>query len=415
MNAMGMLFNQPPVSATNGHFDLSKRVNNPGKSNFSNLLNQTNLDNNVVNVDELSRIRSLVKEMSQLSELDLLPLGTMEDYESLLSFTNGLSDLANLTETELKHLLTELESTSDDMKAILESLGLNINLTELTEDDYAKLTEIVQLQPVLEQVIPLMKELNNGGISSKDWLKLLDQLSPLPQDLKHALSSKLLDEDNQTLMKDMLQKYQSRMALNDKGYVTHGKVTTSDLSKWLTQALERQSAKPQTSFGEAFSLSKGSQPLEQLTVHLSQSAATDQQTLNQELLHQFEAVLGKMQIGKNPFNQQQLKLQLNPNNLGQITIEMTEIDGEMFVKIIATSEMAKEALESNMKELRHMFSPHQVIVEQEETTQVAGTSEWLDYEESDEKSHNHEEPSFYQEEDEDVDMSFSDILSQEGV
>ena len=132
-------------------------------------------------------------------------------------------------------------------------------------------------------------------------------------------------------------------------------------------------------------------------------------------MQQFEAVLQKMQVGKNLLGQQQVKLQLNPNNLGQITVEMMEIDGEMFIKLIASSSMAKEALEANMKELRHMFSPHQVIVEQEEQAAATSAPELLDYQDQEDQTNNGDEPVFYSEDEEEAELSFSDILNQEGV
>ncbi|WP_062319930.1 flagellar hook-length control protein FliK [Halolactibacillus sp. JCM 19043] len=417
MNTMDMLFNQPAILASKPASHLGNSINNRDAQAFKKTLDQSSLNMIDSTNDASSNIRMIVNNLSHTNDTMSLE-SMMQDLNidagfSVPSLLSMLKDAADLSEKDITSLLEKLEALGLETESLMETL--NIDMDNLSQEDMWQLSTLIQLQPVLEQILPMLKELNTDQLSSKDWLKLLDQFTGLPNDMKQVLSSKLLTEENQTLLKDMLAKFQSRMALSEKGYVTHGKVTTDDITKWLAQALDRQSGKSQPTFGEAFATSKGTQPLEQLTIHLSQSASTNQQTLNQELMDQFEAVLQKMQVGKNLLGQQQIKLQLNPNNLGQITVEMMEIDGEMFVKLIATSEMAKEALEANMKELRHMFSPHQVIVEQEEQAAIAHPSELLDYQEQDEQASNQEEPTIYIEEDEEAELSFSEILSQEGV
>ena len=443
MNTMDMLFKQVtqslPKQSNNTTSQMSQRQSEAfkqtlAKSSSQPLTNdQRKFSHKMTENESGLNIRSVVQQLTQQSDgnglVSLLPnaettgelteiLAQLQGNHDLLALINA-EDTTELTEADVKAMLSKLGELSDELKTLLKDLGIkldqDIDFEQLSEQGLAQLSALAQLQPVLEQVTPLLKELNAGALGNKDWMTLLQEFQALPKEMSQALSSKLLSEDNQTLLKDMLTKFQSRMALSEKGYATHSKVTTDDISKWLSQALERQSGKSQPSFGEAFASSKGTQPLEQLTIHLSQSAASNQQTLNQELMQQFEAVLQKMQVGKNLLGQQQVKLQLNPNNLGQITVEMMEIDGEMFVKLIASSSMAKEALEANMKELRHMFSPHQVIVEQEEQTAATSAPELLDYQDQEDQTNSGDEPIFYSEDEEEAELSFSDILNQEGV
>jgi flagellar hook-length control protein FliK len=443
MNTMDMLFKQVnqslPKQSSNATNQMSIQQSEGFKQTLAKTSQQPLMNDQRALPQKMTRnesgltIRAVVQQLTQQSEgngiASLLPnaettgelteiLAQLKGNQDLLALVNA-EDTNELTAADVEAMLSKLGKLSDEIKTLLNELGIkldqDIDFEQLSEQDLAQLSALVQLQPVLDQVTPLLKELNAGALENKDWMTLLQEFQALPKDLSQTLSSKLLSEDNQMLLKEMMTKFQSRMALSEKGYATHSKVTTDDISKWLAQALERQSGKTQPTFGEVFASSKGAQPLEQLTIHLSQSASTNQQTLNQELMDQFEAVLQKMQVGKNLLGQQQIKLQLNPNNLGQITVEMMEIDGEMFVKLIASSDMAKEALEANMKELRHMFSPHQVIVEQEEQATVVNGSELIDYQEQDEQTNNQDEQVSYTEDDEETELSFSDILSQEGV
>jgi flagellar hook-length control protein FliK len=57
---------------------------------------------------------------------------------------------------------------------------------------------------------------------------------------------------------------------------------------------------------------------------------------------------------------------LRPDNLGEMMVRFTQINGEMTVKILVTSQAAKEMLESNIHQLKNMFSPHQVAIEKQE-------------------------------------------------
>src|SRR5699024_10698520 len=104
-----------------------------------------------------------------------------------------------------------------------------------------------------------------------------------------------------------------------------------------------------------------------------------------------------------PAGQSALSITLNPSNIGEMLVRMTEVDGEMMVKIVVTTSRAKEMLESNMHQLRHMFSPHQVQIERQEAqlniTQKAGDKEGLDEEkeregqqEQQEQNQNGEQP-----------------------
>lgn len=62
----------------------------------------------------------------------------------------------------------------------------------------------------------------------------------------------------------------------------------------------------------------------------------------------------------------QLTITLNPVNLGNITVRLVEVDGEMTVKLLVTSNLTKNALETNIHQLKHVFSPHQISIEREE-------------------------------------------------
>nr|WP_280922993.1 flagellar hook-length control protein FliK [Virgibacillus litoralis] len=115
----------------------------------------------------------------------------------------------------------------------------------------------------------------------------------------------------------------------------------------------------------------------------------------------------------------QLNITLRPENLGDMMVKLTQINGEMTVKIMVTSHAAKEMLESNMHQLRNMFSPQQVVVEKQEvSSQQAQTnqSEQDDQnnsgQEQDQSNHSEQDD---QEGEGDFETQFQNILMNEKV
>ncbi|MFG6115116.1 flagellar hook-length control protein FliK [Halobacillus sp. MO56] len=166
---------------------------------------------------------------------------------------------------------------------------------------------------------------------------------------------------DEPLLRDLIKWYQSRTAIQNQAYQSQSQVTTKDMTKWLQHALNRYSAddkgtKQQTSL-PAGALTK----VEQFMIHIEQKKSPE--GMQKQLMQEFDRVLksSNIQLLKNGSMEMQLKLR--PAQLGDVVVKMTQLNGEMAVKIIVTSQAAKEMLEGNMQQLRHMFSPQQVVVE----------------------------------------------------
>lgn len=411
-----MFFKQMPLATTPSKVQQQlNQTSMPDNQTFKQLLNQSQPSDstNVLKVtsdQQNASIRQLVSgDLGEMSEaITLLPLND----EGLIQDVLGLLlTLPKSTDDLMQNVLPE--EISSELAAVLEEFDLSTDDLDLMNLGHYGNWQSLQL--VLLEISSLLGETDLEQLTNKDWMQLLDKLSSLPQDMRNALLSKKLTSEEEQLVKTLLTKFELKTIMSEKGYSTHSKVTPEDLSKWLQQALSRQTPKAPQTFAESFAMSKDAAPLEQLTLQLSQTALTHQQTFNEELLQQFEQVLAKMHVGKGMLGHQQLTLQLNPHNLGQITVEMSEIDGEIYVKLIASSAGAKEALESNIRELRHMFSPHQVLIEQEEHVTTVSPSDLPNYQEQEQHEASHRDSKSRSEDEEDTDIRFSDLLYQEEV
>ncbi|WP_028782789.1 flagellar hook-length control protein FliK [Thalassobacillus devorans] len=213
--------------------------------------------------------------------------------------------------------------------------------SDTSEHQFGKLAK--QLVQSLEQ----WTAQHNGNNSNAQQAAAQGQKAPNP-----------LDEP---LLRDLIKWYQSRTAIQNQAYQSQSQVTTKDMTKWLQHALNRyitaDKGPEKHSFLPAGTITK----VEQFMIHLNHSQSTE--GMQKQLMQEFDKVLksSNLQLLKNGSMEMQLKLR--PAQLGDVVVRMTQLNGEMAVKIIVTSQAAKEMLEGNMQQLRHMFSPQQVVVE----------------------------------------------------
>src|SRR5699024_4967533 len=98
-------------------------------------------------------------------------------------------------------------------------------------------------------------------------------------------------------------------------------------------------------------------------IHLENSGKVER--VGATLVDKFADVIRNSQF-LNRSGKMELNLLLKPAHLGHVTIKMTQVDGEMMVKMLVSSQAAKDMLEQNMHQLRHLFQPHQISVERNE-------------------------------------------------
>src|SRR5690606_10263975 len=100
---------------------------------------------------------------------------------------------------------------------------------------------------------------------------------------------------------------------------------------------------------------------------------------------------------------------------GEMRIRLVQMNGEMTVKFIVSSQAVKDLLETNMNQLRNMFLPHQVTIEKQELSSQSGAfmqrqendNHWQDeHREQDNQQNNEDNTSS----NEDSEITFSELL-----
>ncbi|RLL45319.1 hypothetical protein D8M04_10720 [Oceanobacillus piezotolerans] len=314
--------------------------------------------------------------------------------------------------------------------------------SELVKRDSSKSNNVLTYQPLVElqkyketfnttneyekyfsEVFRKMEELLSGITSKAEMnkaapklLELLELWSQLKTNSGTGISTELMNSINikeSKVWEGLVKSFEKREKVASKlAYSTEAKVTVTDISKWLDKAL-----------GDSFLVDKvnvahsnlhTSTPLsrvEQYVIYTNQSNLN--QPASQQLLDQFQQVMKKSKFLTLPNGSNQLSIRLQPNHLGDMMVRLTQVNGEMTVKILVATQTAKELLETNIKQLKNMFSPHQVVIEKQEwNVQHAASSERGQNQQHEESHEQHPDGSSDQEhrKDNPEDSTFHELL-----
>ncbi|PID25573.1 flagellar hook-length control protein FliK [Sporosarcina sp. P7] len=90
---------------------------------------------------------------------------------------------------------------------------------------------------------------------------------------------------------------------------------------------------------------------------------------SEALMREFQAILNRANFGQtNGMNR--ISVKLYPEHLGQIRIELLEINGVMTARILASTAMAREMLDSQMHQLRQAFNQQNLQVDRIDLSQT---------------------------------------------
>ncbi|MGP4075608.1 flagellar hook-length control protein FliK [Halobacillus sp. K22] len=201
---------------------------------------------------------------------------------------------------------------------------------------------------ILKDVIQSISELSYQ-VPKEKWTSMLNKLSEQGTEFENKL------------FKDLWQMYRNRQTV-PPGYQHLSPINGKEFGKWISQYIEKHQDNRGISAPslQTMPMSKVEQHFIQLYQNQSSSAFPNQ------LIKEMERILQSSRWFTSKPVSMEMQLKLKPQNLGEMTIKLAQINGELTVKIVASSQVAKDMLESNMSQLRHMFSPQQVVIEKNE-------------------------------------------------
>lgn len=342
-------------------------------------------------VDELSDLAISIEMLEGLIEELSLPVAGEKLNDEELTSTDGTSFL---------ELVTNESIVNDEVK-----------VDEQLHDEV-----LAQLQIVLQQLSLLM----NKGESSeelhditKEVHKLLQLWGRLSQQMQDKLKEQELmlenvDEEHGVL-RDLINLFEKRNAFaKHQMYQTNSSITQDDVQKWLQQSLEKYSfideertyTSPMTN--QALQMSS----TQQYTLHVSESERID--AISRNLVSDLSNIVSRSNFLKQP-GLEELTLTLRPHSLGDVTIRLAQVNGEMTVRFLVTTQAARELFESNLHQLKPMFAPNNVVIERD-----SGVSDEEFYQEEqeqlEEEQQKDQEQQGSHDETSQADVSFDELL-----
>ncbi len=292
------------------------------------------------------------------------------------------NDLCNL----VMNIFLPVDGQADTLRNVLDKvlnndsddsvLQLELNQSNQEQFDVVETVEInQQFNEMFSKLELLLSQINGKQDTEKTAPKILLLLQQWADQGKPSATLKKIeqaivikdDEDmrNEKVVKELIQAFHKReqLAIKQK-YHTLAKVTTKDVAKWIHTALANHTQSDQVNkHSPVTNLTLPMPKSGQWMIHIKENHSISP---DKQLLEQFKTLLNSSVFLTKPNGRSQLSLTLKPHNLGEMLVHLTEVDGKMTVKIVVNTHATKEMLESNMHQLRTMFSPNQVVIEKQD-------------------------------------------------
>ncbi|WP_167360097.1 flagellar hook-length control protein FliK [Halobacillus dabanensis] len=346
-------------------------------------------------------------------------------------------------ETKLQGVLGEIEGILENGKSF-ESIRMysGISVSSLNNEETAikaRRPENIELEihTIWQQFQGMVQKLSKNNQwqqmdvkTGQDMKDLLQKLNSISQTLStqekgewKALVAKVIQDgtgQEKQLFQKLMTALQNRAEM-PKTYNQQTHVTGKEMVKWVKQSFggewDREAkimTSKQSDLPQATTLP--SVKVEQHIIQMNQSQ--DSPSLQKQLHQKLEQLIQSSRMFTNAKGNTEMQIKLRPGNLGELTVKFAQVNGEMAVKILATSQAAKDMLEGNMKQLRHMFSPQQVVIEkvevssmQQQLQQGFSSEEDTGHGQGGRKQEHHQE----REETDEEELSFHELLMNEKV
>ncbi|WLR52341.1 flagellar hook-length control protein FliK [Bacillus tianshenii] len=281
--------------------------------------------------------------------------------------TEDMQALLSSLPQELSQKLQSLFQNNSTMEGILESikgwepkeqfLAMLMGMTNLEKQMskeqqqlFSKMLENIKAQVQLpkgkeiaslaEFVKALTKE---AGKEDKGVMQVLANNIPNEKKDLHSLNNRFYNTINHALLKG------EKNRTEDKQSLPQG----------VKQVLDSLNTKTEQ-IGVRLDSEQPQQRLQQ-TIQLNPNQAKP--SMQQQFVEQFQKIMQNSRFASFTNGNAQLTLKLNPEHLGTLSIKLVQMNGEMAARIIASTQSAKDLIESNIHQLRHLFSGQNVQVE----------------------------------------------------
>lgn len=297
------------------------------------------------------------------------------------TFLNQIT-LGNKEEISLNQFLASQETTDGEMigdylKAINgEQTSDEMFLKEIEEllnllPDYLR----AEVEELLKQNINIELQEENVTLAEMlaHFIQMLRQLTEehqLPaqqtfEQLRHPLQQMLQSEAKMTGLNasEIFAKIEKIMTVEQAAKQTYLESVVARIMNTSSQ----QEQKSGLNMAFAFDTQQPMPKVQQFVIHLGEEPTKELE--QQQFLRQFQNILSRGILRQFQNGVTQFTIKLHPEHLGRLDIEFVQTNGIITAKIMASTKVARELIESQLASLRHTFAQQQVNVERIEVVE----------------------------------------------
>ncbi|MDE8672227.1 flagellar hook-length control protein FliK [Priestia aryabhattai] len=185
-----------------------------------------------------------------------------------------------------------------------------------------------------------------------------------------TISIKVFQQDNETVAQVAVSSAKTKELLNANFFrlrqaLTSQHVSVDEVDVATVQAAPKSSVTDMTAFGKE-------EKRPQFSIDLGKAKSDYEQS--SDLVHELQKIWSKASVGSEE-GASKLSIQLFPNQLGTISIEVLQQDDETIAQVVVTSAKTKELLNANLFSLRQALGSQHVLVDQVDVDAVHTASE----------------------------------------
>ncbi|MFF5993317.1 flagellar hook-length control protein FliK [Lysinibacillus sp. KU-BSD001] len=352
--------------------EMTSSASNKQKSNsFDKVFNDTMSATQAPSQQKQTEpVEEATKEVTEVVEAETLEevfaaLGIVHDEGGMFAEIDGqlipIEEMMNVED-----LTAALGITTEELEAIIQQLLGE----EMPMDD---VWAILEQSPALLAQVSSVLQGENHSVTPKEATKIVEFLK-LAQMIGMKSDTVYQQEFQLSQTKDVLQSLVAQLQLATQQET--GKTTT------FQQVVKQETGKTATSQQVAQQLSQTvvKQETDTAQVNGNQQTATvttktvtvtlpaERSAQSEALAKEIQNLLNRSQLSNNQ-GTMRLVLKLFPENLGQIRIELVQKDGLMHARLLATTAVGKELLDSNLNQLKSAFVAQNIQMERIDVAQ----------------------------------------------
>jgi flagellar hook-length control protein FliK len=339
---------------------------------------------------------------------------------------DAVQSLLQITGEDLKALWNPDAANDEDVKSLLE--GLPEELKDTIEALLEELPEAVTSLLAEQSASPEMKlailvqvfysEQNNGMTETmkKDISKLIEKWFPVLTEKNQQFDS--ISKQIQQIFGQIKKQMQASETQDKNAFhkIMENLSSPKKIQTFAEHAFQRyvpvkQTDQPVSQNKELQSFQSPLSPIEQWTLKVP---VTQDEGEKQHFVREIQQIIsrGKLVVTESGFTKLQIKL--NPEHLGNLEIQLIQRHGEIAAKIVASSHAAKEAIDSQLSQLKQAFAGQNIDFEKVEVfvqTDEQAYKFTEDQGRQNEERNNHNNQSGKEDADS-ISLSFEEHLSQ---